>query len=84
MAQTPPQILGSALIIDILDTRASNETPCAFLIRNICPTVSKQTLQLYFESGRVSGGEGVEDIEFDAEQRTAVITYRDPAGRPIG
>lgn len=60
----PPQMEGSFLSIDILDTRVSNGVPRAILIQDICPTVNKETLKLYFESGCVSGEVRIQAIEY--------------------
>lgn len=71
---------GFQLSIRLLDSSVLNETPFAIVVCNICPTVPKQTLELYFENKR-SGGSEIQDLEFDVEKRMAVITYSDPKGK---
>lgn len=49
-------------------------------VTNIPDGTSKDSLLFFFENRRKSGGGSVEDLEYDPDTKSAVITFEDPEG----
>lgn len=49
-------------------------------VTNIPDGTSKDALLFFFENRRKSGGGSVEDLEYDPDTKSAVITFEDPEG----
>jgi len=54
--------------------------PCAIKVTGFNASTPKDTIGLYFASRNVSKGEEPEEVLYDAETRTAVITYESSSG----
>lgn len=52
---------------------------CSVEVSSIPSDMSEETLMMIFESKRF-GGDDVENITFNKESRTAVVTFKDHAG----
>lgn len=78
--QTQPKLNEESARFHILDTRASHEKPFALLVRGFAPTTTRRTIELFFDNERASGGNNVEDVEFDGKLMTAVVSFRDEGG----
>lgn len=49
-------------------------------VTNIPDGTSKDALLFFFENRRKSGGGSVEDLEYDPDTKSAVITFEEPEG----
>lgn len=49
-------------------------------VTNIPDGTSKDALLFFFENRRKSGGGSIEDLEYDPDTKSAVITFEDPEG----
>jgi len=56
---------------------------CAVRVSNIPQTISQDFLEVYFESGKRSGGEEFEEFFFDKDAGCAVVVYKSPEGMHI-
>ena len=60
---------------------------CRFLatamikVTNIPPNTSQDALEFFFENRRRSGGGPIEELEYDPDTKSAVITFEDPEGQ---
>ncbi|KAI8490330.1 positive regulation of interleukin-4-mediated signaling pathway [Branchiostoma belcheri] len=54
-------------------------TDC-MLVENLPPEIQQDTILLYFENARRSGGGEIVDVEFKKEERNAVVFYKDYTG----
>lgn len=50
-------------------------------VTNIPDGTSKDALLFFFENRRKSGGGSVEDLEYDPDTKSAVITFEEPEGK---
>ena len=49
-------------------------------VTNIPPNTSQDALEFFFENRRRSGGGPIEELEYDPDTKSAVITFEDPEG----
>lgn len=49
-------------------------------VTNIPDGTSKDALLFFFENRRKSGGGSVDDLEYDPDTKSAVITFEEPEG----
>ncbi|XP_046369034.2 protein mono-ADP-ribosyltransferase PARP14-like [Haliotis rufescens] len=59
------------------DPGDTKDPPKTVLVEGIHKSMSKETLELYFESKKRSGGGDVEDIELNLAEGTALLTFQD-------
>lgn len=54
---------------------------CAIEVKDIDPSITKDRLSMIFNNERCSGGRSIEQLEYDTQGRSAVITFRKPEGQ---
>ena len=72
------------LAINLLDTSSAQQeafVTCAIELKDLDPNITKDMLENLFKHERKSVGGDITGLEYDAENRMAVITFETPEGQ---
>ena len=80
----PLRIESSELTVSVMDSRPNHkDTVCAIEVQDIPDEITRETLELFFESEQKSGSGHFEELLFYKQQRKAVVTFADPTGAAL-